>query len=261
MASGRTNQENSTMNSSTYGNVAYNMNATISNPDSAHWDYSSILSLVITLSGIVSNGTLLIVFIKNRSTLITPFNVYLINLLLGNVSNLLFFYPLDIFRQVHGNNWWLGNSMCTFYQYGFFVLNASMGNCHLLIILNRLWAVTLPMSYRHLHRRSVAVKICVGMWIFIHACLLPGVVLDALYYRLPTETDGCQFNVTAQFNWGESTQILNFDIPLILIAVNYLFISYKTVKRNSKKLSKGGRVQPARSQSEKAEGNYKPVDN
>ncbi|GAV00685.1 hypothetical protein RvY_11499 [Ramazzottius varieornatus] len=241
----------SSRNFSCSNNISSNETSAGTGP---HWDYASLLSLIITAAGIITNSTALLVFIRNRSTLITPFNVYLINLLLANSSNLFLFYPLDIFRQVNGNHWWLGTHVCTLYLYGFFVLNASMGNCHLLIILNRLWAVTFPMSYRTTHSRSLAIKICVGMWVYLHACLFPGVVLDALYYRPPLETDGCQFNVAEQLDWGESTQILNFDVPLMLIALNYFFIVYKTATRNSPTLLKNARVQPAARLSEEDEG-------
>ncbi|GAV00777.1 hypothetical protein RvY_11578 [Ramazzottius varieornatus] len=222
--------------------------------DGPHWGYASVLSLVIMIAGFITNSSALLVFIKNSNTLITPFNVYLINLLLANLSNLIVFYPLDIFHQVNGNNWRLGTHVCTLYLYGFFVLNAFMGNSHLLIIFNRLWAVTFPISYRNTHSRSLAIKICVGMWIYLHACLLPGVILDALYYRPPLETDGCQFNVAAQFDWGESTQLLNFHVPLMLIALNYIFIVYKTMRRRPPKLLKNAKVQPAARLSAEDEG-------
>lgn len=191
----------SNFNSNTSFATNFESNNTGTNADPPRWNYSSILSVIITVCGILTNTTVLAVFVKKRNTLVTPFSIYLINLLLSNLSNLILFYPLDVIQQAYGKGWFLGNTVCTVYVYGFVVLNATMGTSHLLIILNRLWAVTFPISYRARHTKSFAFKVCLGMWMYLHATHISGVILDTLYYRIPLDVGGCQLNIDAQFYW------------------------------------------------------------
>lgn len=208
-----------------------------------NWTYVPVLSSIITVAGIITNGPVLLVIVKNHSTLLTPFNIYLVNLLIGNLLNLFLFFPLNVIHLAYGDHWWLGFSACTLYLYGLLVLNASMGHCHLLITVNRLWAVSFPISYRNRHRKSVAILICLAMWVYLHVTLLPGVIMDAVYYRLPVETSGCSFNAEAtnsQSHWVAFVQIQGYDLPIVFIAVSYVWIAYRRVKRL---LDKSKRVQ------------------
>ena len=207
------------------------------NPNSPRWNYVPILSSIITVAGLLTNGLVLLVIVVNHTVLITPFNIYLINLLVGNLLNLILFFPLNVVHLVYGDYWWLGNSTCTFYIYGMYLLNASLGHGHLLITLNRLWAVTFPLSYRSVHRQSLAIKLCLAKWAYLHVVVLPGLFLDALYHRQPVEKFGCSFNVTdeGQFNWGVVVQIVMYDLPIVLIAICYIITAYATIKRYRKK--------------------------
>ncbi|GAV00686.1 hypothetical protein RvY_11500 [Ramazzottius varieornatus] len=113
--------------------------------------YVPVLSSIITIAGILTNGPVLLVIVKNRSTLLTPFNIYLVNLLIANLLNLLLVFPLNVIHLAYGNYWWLGNSAFTLHLNELITLNASMGQCHLLKTISRLWAsITNALKQFHL---------------------------------------------------------------------------------------------------------------
>ena len=72
----------------------------------------------------------------------------------------------------------------------------TVNNSHLLIALNRLWAVSWPISYRHFHRtRTVLrpVSICAAMWLYVNLDLMivPGIIVDAYTPSDSIETFHC----------------------------------------------------------------------
>ncbi|GAV06824.1 hypothetical protein RvY_16745 [Ramazzottius varieornatus] len=105
-----------------------------------------------------------------------------------------------------------------------------MSHAHVFIALNRLWAVSSSVSYRQ-HRNKTATIVCLLAWTYVHLLVLPGLVLDAAYYRLPEETNGCQVNTDVNKWWWIAIQFLLFNIPEAVILTVYLVVCYRTIKR------------------------------
>ncbi|OQV25519.1 hypothetical protein BV898_00459 [Hypsibius exemplaris] len=183
--------------------------------------FPTVLSLITFLTGTIFNGTLLVVFAKDRS-LRTPFSVYLVNLLLANFTCSVILYPMDFISNLHSAQWLIGNQACTAYLYTTCVIEAGIFHCHLLIALNRMWAVVHPISYRSIHSTQTAVLLCLGTWVYIHLAALPEVVLDALYYRLPVETAGCIINVAENplRSYDRVAQLLFYHLPHLLMLLS-----------------------------------------
>ena len=68
---------------------------------------------------------------------------------------------------------------------------------------------------------------------YLHACLLPGIIQDAMctWYRLPAESNGCLVNTVAQQKFAWTMQIMVYDLPEALVILVYPLISYKTWTR------------------------------
>lgn len=191
----------------------------------ATWTFAPIFTLVVMITAVVSNGLVLSAFVRN-SHLRTSFSVYLMSLLVANLLNTLTQYPLDVASSLFstGN---MGDRLCDMYIYSNYILSAGTMTSHVLIALNRLWAMTYPLSYKNNHTRKTAVFICAGMWTYIHVLLLPPIIMDSLYFRLPLETSGCGINLQAQSTCMTIMQLLVSDGPEVFILVSYPFILYK----------------------------------
>ena len=144
----------------------------------AQWAALPKIFTVATTLSILFNCLLMLVFALDRN-LHTPFNVYLINLLTANLLLSTIQNPLEIINNVYPTAFWPGPTVCTFYIYAQYVLQAGVSGAHILIAVNRTWAVLHPLSYRSIHSRWTAAALCAGMWVYIHVVLLPGVINDA----------------------------------------------------------------------------------
>lgn len=66
----------------------------------------------------------------------------------------------------------LGKPACTVYNYKT-MLESVIMHSHLLIAINRMWAVIFPMHYRRHHSRRMAICQCVATWVYVSAYMLP----------------------------------------------------------------------------------------
>ncbi|OWA52293.1 hypothetical protein BV898_16751 [Hypsibius exemplaris] len=204
--------ENATISGS---NTTVSINSTES-LTTATWSPASVISSVLLVTGMAGNLILLYGFSRDRVTLITPFNVYIVNLLLADLLDILFQYPFDIVNGLYPR-WDLGERLCTVYMYGVWVGGAATTNAHLLIAVNRIWAVSWPHSYHHRHSIRTATVICCAMWLLAYVTVWPWVILDALFYRLPVETNGCMVNQPGQFIYSCFVEIGVYDCPNAVI--------------------------------------------
>lgn len=187
------------------------------------WSFSPIFSLIICITTIISNGTLLLLFAKDRN-LRTPFTIYLIILLSANVLNTFIDNPLDIFRSLH-EDWPLGYGWCSLSIYLEYFVAGGILYTHALISLNRTWALVFPISYRKNHSKKLALMACLTVWTFIHILLLPMYLNDALYYR--SSGGECYLNSAAQPKWAVAIQFLIFCVPEVVILLIYVLILCK----------------------------------
>ena len=70
------------------------------------WTPLTVFYVLSILLAFLHNGVVLLVFFYQRS-LITTFNIYLINLLLANLLNVMLNHVPDVFNRLY-NGWWLG---------------------------------------------------------------------------------------------------------------------------------------------------------
>ncbi|GAU97029.1 hypothetical protein RvY_08392 [Ramazzottius varieornatus] len=234
-----TNESDSPFDNSTSSTVS---NASSGNQTALgggpHWTTTSYSTLIVQISALLTNASLVFLFAWNRS-LVTAFTIYVLNLCVANILSSAFFTTLHLIDYLYapielpGVNWWLGDSWCTMYQYSEWLLSGSMVNAHALIALNRFWAVTFPNSYRLKQTKLAAAGICIAQWFYMHLCILPGILLDVYIYRLPVFTDiaQCHSGTDAPFEWQAAIQLLIFDFPLVIIVGVLPVVYYKASRR------------------------------
>ena len=201
------------------------INSNINSTLTLVWTSGTRFSLFILVSVLVTNGSVLYIFFR-RPSLLTPFTAYVINLLFANILRTLLCYPLELINSLY-NTWWSGWTSCTVSLYGTWVVEAAMCNAHILIALNRLWAVSFPHSYRTRHTARFAILTCLAMWIYVHTGLLPGVIMDVIRYRKPLATDGCILNTASQMTWSYVVQITYSALPYAVVILVYPIVCYK----------------------------------
>ncbi|XP_055340761.1 probable G-protein coupled receptor No18 [Paramacrobiotus metropolitanus] len=194
-------------------------NVTVENATAA-WKSEAILSLIETVACLFLNGLALLVFVK-EAHLRVHFNIYLINLALANFVYFAVEGPLDLINHTV-SVWYLGWNWCTVYMYGLWVVSLVQFLTHPLIALNRLWAIALPVHYRQNHTTRTALVCCLGTWVLGHLVGLPGIILDAAYYRKPIDgPDGCVVNpdVPGQAAWMLVVQFFSVAAEAIVVGV------------------------------------------
>lgn len=131
---------------------------------------------VITVAALITNGSTLLTFLKNRH-LLTPFNVYLVNLASANFINALLGNPPEIINSSNAK-WPLSQEYCSFYLFATWILSGGVYNSHLLITVDRLWAVMFPDKYRMMRTVKTCVIACIVMWCYVIALILPELIID-----------------------------------------------------------------------------------
>lgn len=168
------------MNYPNFSNIS--INQTVSDKLTREtWDFPTIF-IFIFCTTVVLNVTVLVILCKDNMTLNRPFSVYQIFLLSLNLVYAIVQNPLDILNSIFPV-WWLGSPACSTYLYATYVIAACVIHSHVLITLNRLWAVAFPIHYRHHHSRIVAVGLCMGTLIYVHICMAPGWLMDMVIHR------------------------------------------------------------------------------
>ncbi|OWA49810.1 hypothetical protein BV898_14345 [Hypsibius exemplaris] len=228
-------------------NVTFQDQSAVDTNSTVSWTVASVFSIVTFTIGLLGNAVLLLLFIADRALRAQPFNVYLVNLLLANLGVILIQYPMDIITNLHSSQWVLGEPACTAYMYAVFILEAASENAHQLIALNRIWAAVSPVSYRSAHASArTAVVLSAGVWVYVHVVMGPGWIGDALYYRLPVTTNGCQMNLDGMPIYGWIVQLFIYELPLLtMIAAFPIILCVKTVRRRARLKKRSARIRPA----------------
>lgn len=198
---------------------------------SGSWSPVAVGMAVIHIIIILTNGTALLLFAIEKE-LRTSFTIYIINLQCVTFFQFAmngFFYTAKIYYQ----KWVYGNAACTLYLYVHWIVSPWQSNCHVLITLNRLWAVAFPVNYRNYHNKKVAIAICTGVGIFSHAYSLPRYVFDRLYYRLPIDKYPCVMYCYVMPLMNGICSLIHFieAIDEAVILFSFLYIWYKHNQR------------------------------
>lgn len=200
------------------------------------WTTLTIFESFITILLLILNGGVLAIYFLFKE-LLTSFAVYIVTLLLSNIALGVGKNTLDVISGLY-KQWWMGPQLCGWYQYIVWVVGAVPINAHLMIAVNRVWAISGPISYRHYHSNYTALFSVLAMLIYVHVAALPGVVLDAMYYRLPEIENGCNLNVAPIRLWAILVDLLVYDVPILFIAVSGPLIVYK--RRQQRKVTANG---------------------
>ncbi|OQV22649.1 hypothetical protein BV898_03474 [Hypsibius exemplaris] len=168
--------------------------------------------IILCIATLLLNSLVLLAFIRNRN-LRTPFNVYIISLVIADLLQACFDLPFTVYSELHP-----------------WTFSAAVRNGHSLISVNRVWALLLPISYRHHHTHTVAVGLCLGSWVYVHIFLLPGLVMDDVVYRVD-DAGGCMVNTTAQRDWALPTQVVVYNSSVLIVGMSYPIIWWKVRQR------------------------------
>ncbi|XP_055345082.1 mas-related G-protein coupled receptor member B5-like [Paramacrobiotus metropolitanus] len=194
-----------------------NMRASISQFTWLHW--LTVVMSVITLTG---NLSLLSIFYKLRE-LLTPFTIYIISLLLANIAGALFtFNPF-----IAAINSLLTEQdspfFCAFPRFFAVAIGPLSPLYHMSIALNRLWAVTWPLSYRSKHTKRTAIIICILCWAAITAFAVTVTTVDTVLYSDALDNVQCSYSrvVPSEFYWLPFHNWAFYALPEIVIVISY----------------------------------------
>ncbi|OQV18017.1 hypothetical protein BV898_07958 [Hypsibius exemplaris] len=196
------------------------------------WTWSPICLVMISILGSVTNGTALLVFLKERA-LRSSFNIYIIHLLLLNFVCSTAQFSISAVAALHPREWVLGDRVCDFYLLVQSMPNAATRNMHGLMAANRAWAIFHPLSYREWNSERFSLQVCVGLWVYLALVELPYWVMDTAWYRPRglTTTRTCQFTARAMPNYITATALLIFTLPVLLVPVSFVTVAISKVVR------------------------------
>lgn len=214
------------------------------------WTFSTVFTLTTALLIIPTNLMILVCFLKDTRLRQQPFSIYLMCLLLSNLLSALFRNTLEIVNHMHPV-WVTGKPACVLYQYSLSFITSYQLFTHVLISLNRVWAVTFPYSYRRHHSRKTALFLCACMCVYVHLILLPNFVINMAAMKSPMEIYGCQ----EQSHPHKVHQIMIFVLAQTIVIASYPYIAYKRYQY----ISTRGKILPGQSHSNKQSASIKPV--
>ena len=193
----------------------------------SNWTSTSSLTLFVIITGSLTNISLLFIFYK-RTSMRTPFGMYLINLISANIIIAVMWEPLLLAQQLYPS-WTLGYSACLFRQYLAWTINAVVNWSHFLIALNRFRAVVFPVSYRHHHEIKLAIGTCLLTWFIINICTVPTVIVITQLTTLDAVgRQDCTIRYGLLREWGIISQVVLYNFPVASVLLVYPVIFYKS---------------------------------
>ncbi|XP_055353237.1 5-hydroxytryptamine receptor 1B-like [Paramacrobiotus metropolitanus] len=194
--------------------------------DTADFDYGTIASsATLMLFSLLTNGFVLIMYAMHHE-LRSPFSFYVMNLFINNLY-LAIADPLRIIDTL-STKWFPKTAACRFFIINDYIGCAMVNHAHLLITLNRAWAIMFPISYKQLHTRTMAKCICIGSAVYCHIILLPFIIIDFMYYRGPDlNADSCDVKTGAQKAYTQFLLKVFFQVPMFVILGTYPLLYWK----------------------------------
>ncbi|XP_055336777.1 chemerin-like receptor 1 [Paramacrobiotus metropolitanus] len=189
---------------------------------------ASVYSLILLLI-IVFNIQALWSLYKAKTEHSTSFSVYLAHLFVMNVLASVTVVPLDVVDTLLSDN--LTISQCAFATFANWALFAVVVNSHLLITINRLWAVLWPHNYREVHSIRFAGLSCLILWLYVFVWILP-----VFTHRIShTDDYRCRLDLmdfplnqqTSVSVWEGATFVVTFFVPVAVVIAVYPIIEYK----------------------------------
>ncbi|XP_055349833.1 rhodopsin-like [Paramacrobiotus metropolitanus] len=192
-----------------------------------------IIRIAILISSFILNAIVLSVYLM-RPKLRTPFCIYIICLLSSNILELLLLFPFTIANDLgtNANRFVLGKIGCSVYGYGVSITRSCCLCSHALITINRIWAMTFPISYKNVHSSRFAAILCICVILALHAIMIQGLVLSERTRPRPVEKWGCWYQVRTGSIATSVGFHSFFTLPVVIVATYpYLFCKYLKARK------------------------------
>ncbi|GAU92403.1 hypothetical protein RvY_04486 [Ramazzottius varieornatus] len=190
---------------------------------------SWILAVLIALMFVTisANFLILLVFVKN-SRLRNPFNTYLFSLAFSDLLVGIFAMPFyTAYLHAGGTLNTLHCSIWMFFDY--FATEISLWTLAV-ISLDRVWAVTWPVSYRKHNTTVKSLSLLGTAWVLAFCVVLPGFLttrnlnMDKLTTNVTGYSDQCSWDIEGMPLWAASINViaLNDFTPCLLTVLCYI---------------------------------------
>ncbi|KAM7418076.1 hypothetical protein PAMA_017627 [Pampus argenteus] len=195
--------------------------------------YSTSYSL-ITVLGLVGNGTCLVVLIRTYRQS-SPFHVYMLNLAVSDllcVSTL----PLRVLYYVNKGQWNQGDFLCRISSYALYVNLYCSIYFMAVMSVTRFLAIVFPVQNLRLVTENRARLVCVAVWVFIclssSPFLMSGQQFDSKTnktkcFEPPRGNSGIQKLVILNY----LSLVVGFALPFLVILLCYAGIVYTLLSR------------------------------
>lgn len=188
----------------------------------AYWKSSTVIGLGISVTVILLNTATLLCFLTDARLRVRPFSIYLISLVLSNLLFALLQGPVDVILRL-SSQLWLEQLLCFSYHYSMFFVSGIQMFSHVLITINRGWAVTFPFSYQRMHTRKLALTLCAAVWTTVHSVQLPFFLPTMMNLRTPLQVYRCQ----EQYHPPVILQLSIYLVAWGIVVGAYPFVVYR----------------------------------
>ncbi|XP_066967833.1 neuropeptide CCHamide-1 receptor-like [Macrobrachium rosenbergii] len=190
-----------------------------------------VLFALIFIVGVIGNGTLIVIFIRNKTLRNVP-NTYIISLALGDLLVLFFTVPFILFIYTD-NHWPYGTFECKFSE---MVKDISVGvTVFTLTALSadRYFAIVSPVRKAVGAAGGATLKVTVAIWVLALILATPAAAFS--YVKFVYFSDNSSFSVCYPYpddlpKWYAQANVLTkaiiyYFLPLIIISTFYLLMA------------------------------------
>ncbi|OQV12737.1 hypothetical protein BV898_13057 [Hypsibius exemplaris] len=206
------------------GNGTFAVNVTSIPPNFMRtiMSWFTIFTIVATL---VTNGFIIVVYIT-RGHLRTAFNAYIFNIALTEALTAILAMP-GIFVLSFYGYWPYSPILCSAFTFVKQHLGSGVRYGHVLVTVNRMWAVTFPLDYRTAHTKRVSNCLIISTWIFVLGLNCPSAILGRLNPVI-YPVDFCRMDYRGYLaTLAFGIEFVGYDVPEIIIVFAYPFVLYK----------------------------------
>ncbi|KAL5005710.1 hypothetical protein ScPMuIL_016868 [Solemya velum] len=177
-----------------------------------------VLILIITVT--FFGNCLVLLAVKQDKHLRTPFNYYIVNLAITDVTvalTAMSFYGID---NIMGY-WPFGEFLCGVWIFSDYGLTFASLFTLLAISIDRFWGVTWSIHYRRHHNKKICICVIAVIWLLTIGVWLPATVIDRLNNAIPGT---CLWKPSLNPEYVYVVAILGYHGPCAVIIGCYLRI-------------------------------------
>ncbi|OWA52361.1 putative Muscarinic acetylcholine receptor gar-3 [Hypsibius exemplaris] len=202
------------------------------------WAMSIIAGLITTT---ISSNLLIIASFLSEPRLRRPFNLYLFNLAVSDLLVGCIGMP-HFAVYTYYDYWPLSYVQCSFWMFCDYLSTTETLWGIVAISLDRAWAVTLPLSYRHQASNRKCLIVIFSSWIISAGIILPGYIRTRSDYTVNSEPYACDWNSDRLPGWASVFYVTVFGewIPVAVTAVSYVVTTTRMYQKTRKQRSRIG---------------------